>query len=55
LKNRPTFTPLAGKRTLDVEALARLYRRLTGRDPLPEELARAREKIGKAKADGAKG
>lgn len=38
------LTVLSGKKTQDVNALAKLFKRLTGRDPTPEELARAEKR-----------
>lgn len=34
---------LSGEKTQDVAAIANLYKSLTGRDPTPEELARAKK------------
>lgn len=50
---KPTLALLSGKDALDVDALARLFTALTGRDPTPEEIAQARAKIAahNAKAD----
>ncbi len=44
-KKKVRLTLLSGKRTQDVNALAKLFKRLTGRDPTPEELSKAKKTL----------
>ncbi len=48
MKTKPLYT-LPGNKTLDVEALAKFYEKLTGKKPTPEELKRAQEGRGQSK------
>ena len=45
MKAKPTLALLTGSEAQDAETLARLYRKLTGRDPTPEEIADAKRKL----------
>ncbi len=45
MKSKPTLTLMKGSEARDAETLARLHRKLTGRDPTPEEIADAKRKL----------
>lgn len=42
---KPTVTLLGGKKTKDFDSLMLLFKKITGRDPTPEELKEAREEM----------
>jgi len=45
MKSKPTLALLTGSEARDAETLARLHRKLTGRDPTPDEIADAKRKL----------
>lgn len=49
-KKKVRLTLLSGKKTQDVNALAKLFKHLTGRDPTPEDLAAAKKTLPKKPA-----
>jgi hypothetical protein len=53
MSKKPSLSLIEGKEALDLESLRDLYVNLTGREPTPEELAEARVKLDKAKAEDA--
>jgi len=48
----PSQPVLRLHKPLSAEALAELFKRLTGRDPTPEEIERARQKLATSSAEG---
>ncbi len=53
MSEKPTLSLIAAKETLDLESLRALYINLTGREPTSEELAYARVRLAKVKAEDA--
>jgi hypothetical protein len=53
MSKKPSLSLIEGKEALDLESLRDLYVNLTGREPTPEELAEARVKLDRAKAEDA--
>ena len=44
-KKKPRVTMLRGSKTKDVEALARLFEKMTGRKPTAQELKDAKKRL----------
>lgn len=45
MKQKPTLTTVPGRKALDVNVLVALFKKMTGRDPTPDEIADAKRKL----------
>jgi hypothetical protein len=49
VKEKPRLTLLHGKKAMDADALAKLFEKLTGRSPTPQELVDAKRMLKSAR------
>lgn len=49
VKKKARLTLLHGKKAMDVDALAKLFEKMTGRSPTPQELVNAKKKLKSAR------